>query len=110
MAKNKSRPEIGEPTGFEEIWRARRRDSPLQANPDEDDGRGLPRYLRAISRAPFLPAWAETLLFEQMEAGSRSAKARLVVSHLRLVASIAGEHLDRGLSIEDLIQEGNLGL
>jgi len=52
----------------------------------------------------------ESLVLEQQVAAGLAARQRLIESNLRLVVSIAGHHRGRGLSLQDLIQEGNIGL
>ena len=67
-------------------------------------------YLKEIARTPLLTAAQEVELARAMEAGSLEAKNHLVQANLRLVVSIAKKYAGRGLSLLDLIQEGNLGL
>jgi len=71
-------------------------------------------YLHEIARFPLLSAEEEKLLGWQIKHGKKTeaqeAKRCLVESNLRLVVSMAKKHINRGLSLMDLIQEGNLGL
>lgn len=67
-------------------------------------------YLREIGRIPLLTAKDEVSLAQRIEKGDRKAKAKLTESNLRLVVSIAKKYVGRGLSLLDLIQEGNQGL
>ena len=67
-------------------------------------------YFREIGRFPLLSADDERRLARQMAAGVDGARDRLIVSNLRLVAKIAQEYTDVGLPLNDLIQEGNIGL
>jgi RNA polymerase primary sigma factor len=67
-------------------------------------------YLRQIGQVPLLSAAEEVALAIRMEHGDLEAKRRLIEANLRLVVSIAKRFLGRGLSLLDLIQEGNLGL
>lgn len=67
-------------------------------------------YLKQISQYPLLSADEEVKLAEQIAAGSEDAKDALTTANLRLVVSIAKKHTGRGLPLEDLIQEGNIGL
>ncbi len=67
-------------------------------------------YLREIGRANLLTAREEVKLARQMEAGSMRARERLIKSNLRLVVSVAKKYTGRGMSLLDLIQEGNIGL
>ncbi|MBI3968166.1 MAG: sigma-70 family RNA polymerase sigma factor [Chloroflexi bacterium] len=67
-------------------------------------------YLREIRQAPLLSALQEIELAKRIERGDRRAVQQLVRANLRLVVSIAKKYVGRGLSLLDLIQEGNLGL
>ena len=67
-------------------------------------------YLREISRIPLLSAANEARLAELAEQGDRDARNHLIEANLRLVVSIAKKYVGQGLSLEDLIGEGNIGL
>ena len=67
-------------------------------------------YLKEIGKVPLLTAEEELDLAMRMEAGDIEAKKKLAVANLRLVVSIAKRYVGRGMSLLDLIQEGNLGL
>ncbi len=67
-------------------------------------------YLKEIGKIPLLSADDERDLASRMNEGDESAKDVLVESNLRLVVSIAKKYMNRGLSLLDLIQEGNIGL
>lgn len=67
-------------------------------------------YLREIGKIPLLTTEEEIRLAKQIEAGDETAKRKLAEANLRLVVSIAKKYIGRGLSLLDLIQEGNTGL
>jgi RNA polymerase primary sigma factor len=67
-------------------------------------------YLREISRISLLSASKESYLAERVEQGDRDARNSLIEANLRLVVSIAKKYVGQGLSLEDLIGEGNIGL
>jgi RNA polymerase sigma-32 factor len=68
-------------------------------------------YIQAVNRIPMLSAEEEReLATEYRQRASLEAARRLVLSHLRLVVSIARNYLGYGLPHADLIQEGNIGL
>ena len=68
------------------------------------------QYLREIGRVTLLNAEEEIDYAKKYEKNDRRAKDKLTESNLRLVVSIAKKYIGRGLSLLDLIQEGNQGL
>jgi len=68
------------------------------------------QYLREIGRVPLLNAEQEVELAKRSEKGERLAKDKLISANLRLVVSIAKKYVGRGMSLLDLIEEGNMGL
>lgn len=73
----------------------------------------LDKYLVEISRIPMISAEEEVELAQTIRAGGRKAdKARekLVCANLRFVVSVAKQYQHQGLSLTDLINEGNIGL
>lgn len=71
---------------------------------------GLSTYLAEISKIPLLSPSQEIQLANSAKKGDASARRKLIVSNLRLVVSIAKKYLYFGLPLQDLIEEGNLGL
>ncbi len=71
---------------------------------------GLSAYLAEISKIPLLSAAEEIQLARAAQKGDASARRKLIVSNLRLVVSIAKKYLYYGLPLQDLIEEGNIGL
>ena len=67
-------------------------------------------YLKEIGRIPLLTREEEIRLAQQVEAGDKVAKQKLIDANLRLVVSIAKKYIGRGMTFLDLIQEGNKGL
>lgn len=67
-------------------------------------------YLREIGRVPLLNREEEVSLAKRIAKGDEIAKRKLAEANLRLVVSIAKKYIGRGLSLLDLIQEGNEGL
>ncbi|HET6474707.1 MAG TPA: sigma-70 family RNA polymerase sigma factor, partial [Thermoleophilia bacterium] len=67
-------------------------------------------YLKEIGKVPLLTAEEEVSLAKRIERHDMEAKRQLIEANLRLVVSIARRHTGRGMSLLDLIQEGNLGL
>ncbi len=70
----------------------------------------LSLYLQDIARFDLLTAEEEQALARRVQAGDAQAERELVEANLRLVVHIARRYLNRGLSLLDLIEEGNLGL
>jgi len=75
-----------------------------------EEEKSLGIYLRQISEIPLLTADEEILLAQRAKENERIAIDRLIEANLRFVVSIAKEYQGRGLSLADLINEGNLGL
>ena len=67
-------------------------------------------YLKEIGKIDLLTSEEEMELAKQIAAGDEEAKKRMVEANLRLVVSVAKHYLGRGMSLLDLIQEGNMGL
>jgi RNA polymerase primary sigma factor len=70
----------------------------------------LDLYLREINATALLSRAEETALAQRVAAGEAAALDHLVRANLRFVVSIAKQYANQGLSLEDLINEGNLGL
>src|SRR3990167_8721331 len=68
------------------------------------------QYLREIGRVSLLTAAEEIELAKKAEKGEKRAKDKLISANLRLVVSIAKKYVGRGMSLLDLIEEGNQGL
>ena len=68
------------------------------------------QYLKEIGTYPLLTAQQELQLAERIAHGDAHAQQELIETNLRLVVSIAKRYANQGLSLLDLIQEGNIGL
>ena len=70
----------------------------------------LDRYLREIGQVELLTVEEEIELARRIKNGDQAAFDQLVKSNLRFVVSVAKQYQNQGLSLPDLINEGNLGL
>src|SRR5438445_2420103 len=70
----------------------------------------LETYLREINETPLLSADEEKQLAYRIEEGDSEARDHMVRANLRLVVNIARGYAGKGLGLQDLIEEGNLGL
>ena len=70
----------------------------------------LEDYLNDISKQPLLTAEEEVKLAQRIRNGDREALERLVCANLRFVVSVAKQYQNQGLTLPDLINEGNIGL
>ena len=68
------------------------------------------QYLRDIGKIPLLTAQDEIDLAKKAEKGEKKSRDKLTSANLRLVVSIAKKYVGRGMSLLDLIEEGNIGL
>ncbi len=91
----------------EEISLISRRKSPKDGAQPQSP---LETYLREINETKLLTAEDEQMLARQIALGDALARDRMVRANLRLVVNIARSYVGKGLGLQDLIEEGNLGL
>jgi len=77
---------------------------------DAGESDAVMTYLREIGRVPMITHEREIELAQRIESGDRDAMKQFILANLRLVVSIAKRYVGRGLTLLDLIQEGNIGL
>lgn len=70
----------------------------------------LDKYLQEIGREDLLSTEEEIELAQRIKKGDRKALDKLTKANLRFVVSVAKQYQNQGLSLPDLINEGNLGL
>ena len=70
----------------------------------------LNQYFKEVSRYPLLTKAEEVFLAQRIELGDNAAREKMIQSNLRLSISIAKKYYKSGCSMEDLIQESNIGL
>ncbi len=74
------------------------------------DSQAVEKYLQEISKIPMITPEEETTLAQKIKMGDQRALDKLVQANLRFVVSVAKQYQHQGLSLSDLINEGNLGL
>ncbi len=91
---------------------AKRRPQELDSHQDKGGAVQTPleTYLREINETSLLSARDERELAAQIADGNLEARDRMVRANLRLVVNIARGYTGKGLNLQDLIEEGNLGL
>jgi RNA polymerase primary sigma factor len=70
----------------------------------------LPRYFKNIQKSKPLSVAEEKELVDAIQSGSRKAAHQLVQANLKFVVKLANRHIGQGVPLDDLIQEGNMGL
>ncbi len=75
-----------------------------------DTDSSLKLYLREISKTPLLTIEEENSLADRIQKGDQAARDHMIKANLRLVVKIARDYSGYGLSLNDLISEGNIGL
>jgi RNA polymerase primary sigma factor len=74
------------------------------------DSQAVEKYLQEISKISMINPEEETTLAQRIKMGDQRALDKLVQANLRFVVSVAKQYQHQGLSLSDLINEGNLGL
>lgn len=74
------------------------------------ENQSLDKYLQEIGKEKLLTPEEEIELAKKIKKGDQAALKKLVTSNLRFVVSVAKQYQNQGLSLGDLINEGNLGL
>jgi RNA polymerase primary sigma factor len=74
------------------------------------DNSSFEKYLQDISKEQMITPDEEVELAQQIRTGDKKALDKLVKANLRFVVSVAKQYQNQGLSLQDLINEGNLGL
>ncbi len=74
------------------------------------ESQSLEKYLQEIGREELISAEEEVILARKIRDGDQKALDRLTKANLRFVVSVAKQYQNQGLSLPDLINEGNLGL
>ena len=70
----------------------------------------LDKYLQEIGKVPLISLEEEVQLAVQIRAGDRKALEKLTKANLRFVVSVSKQYQNQGLTLGDLINEGNVGL
>ncbi len=74
------------------------------------ESQSLDKYLQEISKEELITADEEVTLAQRIKQGDQIALEKLIKSNLRFVISVAKQYQNQGLTLPDLINEGNLGL
>ena len=77
---------------------------------DRDKDKSLDKYLQEIAREPLLLPEEEVVLAQKIREGDEKSLDRLVKANLRFVVTVAKQYQNQGLSLSDIINEGNVGL
>ena len=82
----------------------------MNKGPESYDNNPMLIYLQEINKIPLLSKNEEETIAAQAAKGNSAARERLVNANLRFVVSVAKKYQGRGLPLEDLVSEGNMGL
>jgi len=107
MGNSDAAPAAKKPKKGARATRERMSDDDVEETVGEDSVR---MYLKEIGKIALLKKHEEVALAKRVAAGDKVASKQLAEANLRLVVSIAKKYIGRGLSLLDLIQEGNIGL
>ncbi|HRH80075.1 MAG TPA: RNA polymerase sigma factor RpoS [Thiobacillaceae bacterium] len=106
--ENELEPDTIEPAGSDDGAVA---EAPSEGDTEYDESQDVTQiYLNEIGRESLLSPEEERRLSARVRAGDFEARQKMIEHNLRLVVNIAKHYINRGLSLLDLIEEGNLGL
>jgi len=74
------------------------------------ESESIEKYLQEIGKMPMVTAEDEVILARQIKNGSQKALDKLVKANLRFVVSVAKQYQNKGLTLNDIVNEGNVGL
>jgi RNA polymerase primary sigma factor len=74
------------------------------------ESESLEKYLQEIGKVQMITAEEEVILAQKIRTGDKQALEKLTKANLRFVVSVAKQYQNQGMSLNDLINEGNLGL
>jgi RNA polymerase primary sigma factor len=74
------------------------------------EGENFNKYLKEVSHLDMITPEVEIELAKQIKAGDKLAQNKLIEANLRFVISVSKQYIGRGLELDDLVSEGNLGL
>jgi RNA polymerase primary sigma factor len=94
----------------EKMMKKKNKKESMAKRTDTCDNNPLYIYLQEINKIPLLSKSEEETIAIQAAEGNKAARERLVNANLRFVISVAKKYQGRGLPLEDLVSEGNMGL
>ena len=93
--------------GQRDVTARRAQKEQTERAPEADSGGS---YFSRLRETPLLTADEEVALSRRIQVGDGTARARMIEANLRFVVMLARRYLGRGLPLDDLVEEGNLGL
>lgn len=82
----------------------------IRKSPTNREDRSLEKYLQEIGKYEMINTAEEVILAQEIKKGDEKALERLIKANLRFAVSVAKQYQNQGLSLPDLINEGNFGL
>merc|ERR1711879_1084408 len=82
----------------------------ISENRYSDDKSIISIYLKEINKIPLLTREEEDIISRKAVKGDKEAQSKLIQSNLRFVVNVAKKYQNQGLPLDDLINEGNIGL
>lgn len=99
-----------QPHNFNYLCRNYMRQLKITQSITNRESQSLDKYLSEIAKVDLITAQEEVILAQKIREGDQAALERLTKTNLRFVVSVAKQYQNQGLTLGDLINEGNLGL